>query len=477
MIKRKLIRALCAAAALAALASCGESAGGEGTPGTAPEPVTDATPSSARYTDDGRRIITIGAWQDIYYVSKHTDIYDDPSVPLPDGTEESARGIREAELKLAVTREIERKYGVSLEYVNLTFEGIQESINVSVPEGVPDVDIYQVDTQFGIPAVLNGYGTELEGLGGEARDDLLGGQSVIKGLKLESGGGTYLFNPSRGGGVTAYPLAFNMDMIRQAGLENPQDLYDRGEWTWEAWRGYLKALTLDTDGDGSADVYGYGGYWTNLFGSLLMSNGAAIAAGREQTLDSRPTRETLEFIYGLYNTDKTARPWDSSNWEINNRLYAEGLNAFWIGADWIFSEQGGAGLPFEIGVVPWPCGPSGDAGTNNCSTPDNTWYMIPEGAEDPELIFGVIFDWLNWYGGDTELAEGNGWSREQYMTDRNFGYAVMMSQRQGFDLWDALGKTVDFSLVNLLAGGDTPDGIIEEYAAPFQGALEMYFGE
>ena len=478
MNTKRLFAALLAAALLLALSACTKTPV-EATP--TPD-VTAPAQSSARYTPDGRRIITIGTWQDIYYVSKHDDIYDDATVPvLSDDDDEATRAdkdrrIRIAEMRLANLRAIEERYNVVIDCVNLTFEGVRESIRVSIAEGMPDVDVYHVDSQFGIPAVLDGYAIALEDIDMADRD-VFNAQLVAKSLRLAGQDKSYLFNQSLAGSVSAYPLAFNMDMIAAAGLENPQDLFDRGEWTWEVWEHYLEVLTKDTDGDGAMNIYGFSGYWTDMLRNLLMSNGAGIAMGPTQSLDSRETREVLDFISKIYNTDKTARPWDGANWEINNTLYAEGLSGFWIGADWIFDQQGGAELPFEIGVVPWPCGPSGNVETNNYASPDTNWYMIPTGAEDPELIYNVMFDFLNWYSYDLAIGDDRNWSRTSYMTDRNFEYALMMSQRQGFDLWDSLSRTTSFSLVLLLQGTQDTQGVIDTFAVPFQEALDRYFGK
>ncbi|MDR3310928.1 MAG: ABC transporter substrate-binding protein [Oscillospiraceae bacterium] len=471
----RLLAVITALAALFALVSCA----GTEKPDASPDP--SATPGgNARYTADGRRIITIGTFQDIYYVSKHDSIYADPYVPVINGDEdeealaEKRRFIDTAEMKLAKLREIELKYNVVIEYKNLTFNGVMESVNTSIAEGVPDVDVYQVDTQFGVPAVLNGLGSALEDFL-PADSAIFGGTGAVKGLKLTGQDKTYLFNAAKSGGTSAYPLAFNLDLILAAGLENPQDLYDRGEWTWDVWRQYLRTLTTHMNAAGVADFYGYGGYWTNMLSNLLMSNGASVAAGETQTFDSEPTREVLDFINALYNTDRTARPWYGPNWELNNRLYTEGLSGFWIAADWIFSEQGGADLPFEIGVVPWPAGPSGNPATNNYSAPDSTWFMIPQGAEDPALIYAVLDEWLDWYGGDDSVVTDD-WSRNMYMNERNFGYAAMMSARQGFDLWDSLSKPINFSITEMLDGLATPEEIIDKFAPMFQAELDEYFG-
>ena len=416
----------------------------------------------ARFSGDGRRIITIGTWYNQFYFSRHNAITDDPKMAFPET----------AQMRLDNLRAVEKKHNVVLDYVNLTFDGLQESMNISIPEGSPDVDIYEVDIKFGIPAVMEGYAVSLEAM------DLFGtdvfeSQNVLQALSIPGQEESYLFAPSNTGSVNAYVLAFNMDMINAAGLENPQDLYDRGEWTWEAWRKYLAALTRDTDGDGTADIYGFSGYWTYLLRNLLFSNGAAIAAGPKETLSAPETVAVLQFINTLYNEDKTARPWDESNWDINNSLYAAGLSGFWIGSDWLFDEQGGADLPFEIGVVPWPCGPDGNKDLNSHSQPRSNWYFIPTGVKEPRFVYDVLFDWLNWYGGDLSLGADMKWSRSMYMTDRNFAYATMMDSKPGFDVWESLG--VNIELTTMLKGERTPEDIAAEYAPQFQAALDRYF--
>jgi hypothetical protein len=440
---------------IALFSGCGRAETGQDGPGTSAR-------ANARYTDDGRRIITIGTWYDRYYVSKHHDIHDDA------GMADAAT----ARMRLDKIRAVEQKYHVVLDYVNLTFDGVEESINASVPAGSPEVDIYEVDLQFGIPAVLKGYAVSLQEMGLQGTD-VFGDQLAMKHLTISNQQESCLFAPSNTGAVNAYVLAFNMNLIKAAGLPNPQDLYDRGQWTWERWREYLKALTRDTDGDAIPDIYGYSGYWTHMLSALLLSNNAGIAPGKTEGLSSPQTRQVLEFINTVYNVDKTARPWDRSNWEINNRLYAEGLSGFWVGADWIFNEQGGPDLPFEIGVVPWPRGVGGSFEENRHSQPQGNWYLIPKGVEDPRFVYDVIYDWVNWYDGDLTHGMSTEWSRNLYMTDRNFQYARMMASKPGFDLWDSLDT--GFNLVPLLCAEVSPDELVEEYRQPIQDALDNYF--
>jgi hypothetical protein len=158
-------------------------------------------------------------------------------------------------------------------------------------------------------------------------------------------------------------------------------------------------------------------------------------------------------------------------------MYAQGLSAFWVGADWIFSEQGGEGLPFEIGVVPWPIGPGGCFQTGKHGSTHGSWYFIPQGTPEPRFVYDVYFEWMNWFDYDTELAVNLEWSRNNYMNERNFNYAYMMSRNTGFDIWNSIGLSADmFSMVPIMQGERTAAQYAEKSREIIQSALDKYFG-
>lgn len=414
------------------------------------------------------RTIRIGTWYDQYYDSTHSDIYANPEVNNPET----------AQMMFDAVKKVEEKYNVRLEYVNLTWDGAMESINTSIMSGTPDCDVYQVDLQFGVPATLNGYATALEDiLPPEA--DIFNDQTVFKYLKIENIDNSYLFTGSALD-CGACLLGFNMDMIDEAGLENPQDLYDRGEWTWEKFREYCRFLTKDTDGDTINDQWGYSGWFNTMFSYLCMSNGTHVAGGKTESLSSPATIEVLDFMYQLYQVDKTARPFDYENWDINTTVYTTGTVGFWTTYTWVQSGNGlSSDVGFEIGMVPWPIGPSGNQETNSQVAVAGNWYMIPVGVERPELVYAVLEEWSNWYNNDLSYRDDTEWHEDKCETERNWEYLKKAGQSTPwFDLW---ANVTDFNAPQDVINPDgdsasTAAQAAEQYKQLVQDFLDTYMG-
>lgn len=412
------------------------------------------------------RTIKIGTWYDHFYDSTHTDIWDDPSV----SDEELAQA------HFDIVKEVEDKYNVRIEFVNLTFNGIQESINTSILSGKPDCDIYEVDLSFGIGAALNGFATNLEEVL-PADADILSEEMVFSPVNIGIDKGVYLFGSNSGESVyyNTYMLAYNKQLLEAAGLEAPADLYERGEWTWDKWREYMIALTQDTDGDGVIDVYGYGSRFDFLVYNMLQSNGTTIASSGTENLSSPEVGEVLDFIYNMYNVDRVAKPWNVEDFDSNMNNYMDGSVAFYIDAAWISSQNKNAELGFDIVWCPWPIGPSGDAATNKTKnvSSGNAW-MIPAGVEDPAFVYEVFEAWQNWYHGDTEYRDGDlTWWEDCAMTEENLAVMAASGERGGFDLWNALN--IEYNWPALLDGTMTAAQFQETNKQLVQSALDVLF--
>lgn len=418
--------------------------------------------------DMNQRTIKVGLWWDYFYDSSHTDISDNPNVD----------NVETAQMKLDTLRYIEEKYNVRIEFVNLGWDGIIESINTSITAGTPDCDIYLTDLQFGIPAVVNGLAQDLAKVA-NPNSDMLGKQDILK--SLEALGGTYLFK-EQGVESAGIFLGYNSTMIEDLGLEDPQELYRKGEWTWDKFAEFALAGTRDTDSDGTVDVYGFGGIFTDLTNGIIMSNGGNIAGGKTEALSSNATTEAIEFISKLYNDDKSARPW-SDDWNDNLLAWSDGKVMFWTAQSWSLKQEAdaaiaeGAELPFEYRVVPYPTGPSGDGVAY--SPVSGNWYFVPVGVAEPEKVVQVFEEFSNWHKGDPEYRDDLAWLESCFQREEDLEICILTGQNLKLDPWGSMpgydyGATIWWPIiVNKEA---TVSQAVESAKTVLQDALDAFWG-
>lgn len=443
--------------------------------------------------------ITIGTWWQQYYDSSHNELADDPDFDA----DSEPDVLRIARLKLENVRKLEKKYGMPIYWKNLTYDGVKDSINTSIITGEPDCDIYLVEVAMGLPAQAQGLALDLKTILPED-DDMFTDNVVVNYLDIGDGKCCIFYRISVEKTVeSTQPLAFNVQMLQRAGLEDPRDLYDRNEWTWDKFIEYCKILTKDTDGDGKTDQYGFCGYAHDVLDQLLMSNGAAIAAGPVQTLTTPEVGESLKMLYDMYNTYDFCYPYDFAYDEEGNSTgiaahdtmrfkYREGNIAFYPGAAWINGEyddydyQGKKGerLPFDTAYVRWPVGPSGNKETNYGKNGVSTgeFYIIPASVAEPEKVYQYLYDYWNWYDSDISLRDDKGgltwWYSVTSYTDenreRNFECMKDCGEHTGIDLWQSLNFY--FNIEGLVRGTLEPGQFQETYKQQVQLALDAYFG-
>ncbi|MDE7224328.1 MAG: extracellular solute-binding protein, partial [Acetatifactor sp.] len=347
-MKKFLALGLASAMALS-LASCGNDDNGDPTPSSEGNNASnvsesnnegssaeDNTPSGT--TADGKRILNIGTWWVQHYDSGDTSLEDsedyansiDKEGDEPDKLEQNAINRQIFEWKFADVDTIEQKYNIEFYWKNLTYTGVQESINTSILAGTPDCDLYLVDTGMALPAQMNGLALDLKTVL-PADADVFTDQKIISYLDMGDGKACILQRVQAQTAVEAtYPLAFNMQMLEDYNLEDPRELYARGEWTWDIFNQYCQTLTDDTDGDGQTDQYGFCGFANDTFEQLMMSNGASIATGKTQTLDSAAVGEALQQLYDMYNVYNICYPYDfeGSDSDSMRNQYTQGNIGF-----------------------------------------------------------------------------------------------------------------------------------------------------
>ncbi|MDR2657610.1 MAG: extracellular solute-binding protein [Oscillospiraceae bacterium] len=443
--------------------------------------------------DGGARVIRVAGWYDRAY-----PYFSGMEMEDLDGYFTSPESY---EVRYERLKEIEEKYNVRFEAVRTTFEGAQISIDEGILSGRPEADIYEVDINFAMTYALNEYVYALEDIT-LPDDDVFTTQQIFQGLKFPSQDKTYMWQDYVES-ATVYMLGFNWTLLQSKGLENPQDLWDRGEWTWDVFLDYCAKLT---DLTANPPVYGFTGFWTNHLNGFLRSNGAQIAATPEGGLMSAATGEVLDLYKQMYQDLKIARPWNTEDWASNN-YYSDGSAAFFTAANWILNDSGSAGsgggmdhpLNFEIGVVPYPVGPSGNQATNTHNSVNGNYYMIPKGVEDPALVYAAWRDLINWYDGDFENTKQYDvldpddlpltWNDEILITcahgddvlaENNIRLNHMMARSVSFDPWESMtslaaSDTQDFGLSDIMTGDMTPAQFQETFKQPMENALKTVY--
>ncbi len=449
--------------------------------------------------NDGRKLsaINIGTWWTQPYDSDDAleDAADWESNQDAAGDDEAtletkAFNRKVCQLKFDNVKKIESELDLKYYWQNLTYEGTRDSINTSILAGTPDCELYLVDTGMAIPAQLNGLAVDLKTIL-PADADIFTTNTIMTYLDLGDGKASIIRRVSAESQVEAtYPLGFNMQILEDNGLEDPRKLWEEGKWTWEVFIDYCKQLTQDTDGDGQIDQWGYCGYENETFEQLFMSNGANVASGTTQTLDSPETIEALQMMYDMYNTYNICYPYDYDGDPSNSmrNQYTQGNVAFFPIACWIASGNGdydttkATTLTWDTAYVRWPVGPNGNKDTNaGKNSTGGEYYIIPANVAEPAKVYEFLYDYWNWFDGDTSLRDNrmilNWWynmtSTKEELQEANFNCMNDCGLHTTFDLWSSLNINPDFH--SLMKGETTPAQFAETYKQEFQTALDGYF--
>ncbi|NTU81708.1 MAG: sugar ABC transporter substrate-binding protein [Chloroflexales bacterium] len=156
------------------------------------------------------------------------------------------------------------------------------------------------------------------------------------------------------------PLAvyYNKKLFDQYGVPYPQP-----GWSWDDFLRTAQALTKDTDGDGTTDLWGVQltGNWTTGFEYWVAAAGgqlvSADGAGFLGYMDSPQSVEALQFYHDLYHTYKVAPiPANLSPFAEGNDQFERGLAAMRVFGRWPQAnlrknpaiELGVAGMPGKV---------------------------------------------------------------------------------------------------------------------------------
>jgi len=209
---------------------------------------------------------------------------------------------------------------------------------------------------------------------------------------------------------------YNRKTIAEAGLEDPKDLYDRGEWDWNTFQDMLQKFS-----DPANEHYGLDGWWFEF--GLIDTTGVipvGIKDGKLVNNLSDPAIERVENrLYDLYQTGCIAIGVGDYGWEAKPNYIGEGKSLFYpVGLYEFYTEksQWTAKYGEDVFFVPMPKDP--DADEYYIPTGMNA-YMFVSGGQNPEGVakyleckrFAMLDEATDELG-DQQFRDDFGWTDE-----------------------------------------------------------------
>ena len=191
-------------------------------------------------------------------------------------------------------------------------------------------------------------------------------------------------------------LYYNKDMFDAAGVAYPTDA-----WTYADLRDAAKALTLDKDGDGTTDQWGFwdGGYDMEPFwGSLVWAHGGDVVdvASGKTLIASPEATVAFQMMSDMWLVDKSM-PTEQQLAQYGWDGFLSGVAAMGVSGHWSVPEY--STVAFKWDIAPMPSGPAGRAtGVNSAG------FVIAKDSKNPDAAWEFV-KYAFSDAGQTELAK------------------------------------------------------------------------
>ena len=199
--------------------------------------------------------------------------------------------------------------------------------------------------------------------------------------------------------ATPYVLYYNRDILVNNGYDadEPQKLYESGEWTWSKFVEIARECT-DTD----AGIMGLENMYDEVFQSTNASAAVNYTNGKyELNIMSDKMRSTLEMIQDIFYTN----PICGNGYVTGQNKFLKGKAAFhgaYAYEEPTFSALKNAGsINIDIGVTAFPIGPENTEGYN---FGHSTGFAMASGTDAP-YTSGMLIDLLGKYRDEKDESE------------------------------------------------------------------------
>jgi len=356
--------------------------------------ITDDTTPVVSSLDLGGRVITSASWWDVWRGRGTDSEPPDPAVVVNYLAER---------MQWDNMRRIEQEFNVSFDYVILSQGELVPTLLASVMAGDSIGDVVYL---LGGQAFASANGDLLHPVSvfAPSTSDMLTTQVFMRPRNLLNGEFWNFSDTSPM--VHGMGMGVNLDIINAIGAPNPVDLFNAGEWTWDAMREIMVMATMDTTGDGVIDQFGISGQPNNIMINLIAANNGHLVCPVTLTygLGDPNTLEALEFVHEIFNTlnvwyyDSTSGN-PMGDWGRNTFSYRDGRSALFTAATWMLQDDN---LPFEYAMVPYPVGPSSPYDYVRMYG-FSSGYGMPVTTTNPQDVFRIMEEVMFWPGDEPEL--------------------------------------------------------------------------
>jgi multiple sugar transport system substrate-binding protein len=377
-------------------------------------------------------------------------------------------------------KRVEQKYNVKIKSIVHPWGEIAEMLMTSSMAGEPFADVVFSETKPMMEMVSNGFILPTDDYM-PANCDALNMQMVCK-AGIELFGRRWYFTTVPYVDASATMLGVNLDIINSIGAENPVDLYEAGNWTFDTFLDICKKATRDTDNDGAIDQWGFSGPHTWVLMPIVASNDGQLfdhVTGK-QALDNPKTLRALEFLRTMYLDEKIAYIPETQWYDFVYLMssFANGNVAFFQTYIWQIGQAGQ--LNYDYTVVPWPKGPDNTTGQSYFALPSGG--MITKGTKDPQMVYQIYEELCDWWGNDVDLAKDVSsvtWVMDNFLREEDALRALSIPEKgAAYDLVDAIEGFDPGSIFGpIITGDQTVAQTVESVKDQFQAAADELFAK
>jgi len=309
-------------------------------------------------------------------------------------------------------RRVEREFNIVVVEDTSRPARYTQLLSTSMAAGSPFADVLHMSPSQTLTAVVEGWLYPLDTIN-LPRSDLLGLQTYTR-FVAEAFDHSWAFNTNEPD-TSAFTLGVNMDIIREIGAQNPVELYNSGQWTWDAMLEIMRAATRDTRGGDTINQWGIAGRPDQLLMNFVGANdGILVTSELTHGFYDPNSYEALQFLETIFH-EELWRPDREPGGGLRGGIGRPGVyyrheqvtrgNTAFITEP---SRYAGRAIPFELAIVPLPVGPSNTSGS--------TWLggfgeglALPHNPNwNPADLLAVMEEYFSWPGHDLELLNESG---------------------------------------------------------------------